>query len=286
MTGAVVVGQNVILRPDSVFAGKSPNPPSGVVGEVLSFDNEWVDILWSTFTESLNYRKEDINTVGNPPSLIGWDWNQAYIDSKNQDIGIILNRINPSSLDYDEAFSAMYAILLRSGIVPDRANFVQLLPTLSSGGMLTSSWAASGDSPAGTLTVSSVYNNDITYSSWKMLDSNTTGSYWYPLSGTGAGSWWQVAFSNDCYFQKVVFTTYSGKSRPSSIRVDVGSDVASLHSIGVFSISPASTGQTTETFILPSSGFNKVLRVTVMSLQDPLVAGYSVFDLKLYGVHV
>ena len=44
MTGAVVVGQNVILRPDSVFAGKSPNPPSGVVGEVLSFDNEWVDI--------------------------------------------------------------------------------------------------------------------------------------------------------------------------------------------------------------------------------------------------
>ena len=129
MTGAVVVGQNVILRPDSVFAGKSPNPPSGVVGEVLSFDNEWVDILWSTFTESLNYRKDDISTVGNPPSLIGWDWNQAYIDSKNQDIGIILNRINPSSLDYDEAFSAMYAILLRSGIVPDRANFVQLLPT-------------------------------------------------------------------------------------------------------------------------------------------------------------
>ena len=40
MTGAVVVGQNVILRPDSVFAGKSPNPPAGVVGEVLSFDNE------------------------------------------------------------------------------------------------------------------------------------------------------------------------------------------------------------------------------------------------------
>ena len=54
----------------------------------------------------------------------------------------------------------------------------------------------------------------------------------------------------------------------------------------MFNVAPAVTGQTTETFILPSSGFNKVVRVTVLSLQDPLVAGYPLFDFKLYGVQI
>lgn len=286
MTGSVIAGQSVSLRSDSVFAGKLPNPPSGTLGTVVTVDNDWANILWTNFSSTLNYRIDEVDAIGSPPSTGGWNWNQAYLDSKNQDIGIILDRINPSSPNFDEPFSAMYAILLRSGIVPDRANFVQLLPVLTTGGMLTSSWVASGNSPAGTLTVSSIYNNDVAYSSWKMLDSSTTGSYWYPLSGTAAGSWWQVSFTNDCYFQKVVFTTYSGQFRPASIRVDVGADVASLHSVGTFNVAPAASGQTVETFILPSSGFNKVLRVTILSLQDPLVAGYPLFDFKLYGVYI
>ena len=88
-------------------------------------------------------------------------------------------------------FAIMYRMFVQSGQVPDRFTVVQLMPTLSSGNKDSVTWNAQGDSPAGSLTVSSVYTNNPTYSCWKMTDSSTS-TYWYPASNQFRNSWWEV----------------------------------------------------------------------------------------------
>ena len=285
MAASVVLGQRVQLRVDSTFAGKSPNPAAGAIGTVVLLDNDWVGVLWDGFTVEYNYRVTELDWYGAPPTNTGeWGWAQAFQDAKNQPVATILDRINPLSPNYDQPFDVMYSVFVDTGVVADRVIVAPLLPVITAGNRDSVSWNATSSVPAGTLSVSSVYTNNNTYSCWKMLD-NIGNTYWYPFGLQWRGSWWQVEFTTPCFVTRIEFATTQGGFRPKRVRVDVGSTVADLQSAGYFDIaaSPGS-GTTNEVINLPSVGYRKVIRVTVTDLWDTTVAGYPVFSYQVYGV--
>jgi hypothetical protein len=285
MAASVVLGQRVQLRTDSYFAGKSPNPPAGTIGTVTLLDNDWVSVLWDGYTKEYNYRVTELDWYGAPPTNSGeWGWARAFQDAKNQPVATILDRTNPLSPNYDQPFDVMYKMFINTKVVADRISVAALLPQVTSGNRDSVSWNATSQFPAGTLSVSGVYNNNNAYSCWKMIDGSST-SYWYPTAAKWQGSWWQVAFDTQVYVTKLEFTTNQGDYRPKRIRVDVGSTVADLQSAGEFVIPPSpGTAATTEVIDLPAIGYRKVIRVTVLEMYGVGLAGYPIFYYQIYGV--
>lgn len=285
MAASVVLGQRVQLRTDSTFAGQSPNPPAGTIGTVILLDNDWVVVRWDVFLTELNYRVTELDWYGAPPTDSGeWGWAQAFQDSQNQPIATIVDRINPLSANYDEPFAVMYYMFVGSGVIQDRLNSVSLLPTVTNGNRDNVSWNASGTIPAGTLSVSGVYTNNNAYSCWKMLDGNQN-TYWYPTSAQGVGSWWKVGFDIACRYQKFEASFSNGDFRPTKLRVDVSNDDVSWVTITTLDV-PTNVNNPSAmiTFELPSIGFYKYIKITCTQMVNPLVAGYAVFEYKLYGV--
>ena len=285
MAASVVLGQRVQLRTDSYFAGKSPNPSAGTIGTVTLLDNDWVVVLWDGFTEEYNYRVTELDWYGAPPTNSGeWGWAQAFQDANNQPVSTILSRINPFSPTYDQPFAIMYRMFVQSGQVPDRFTVVQLMPILSSGNKDSVTWNAQGVSPAGTLSVSSVYTNSPTYSCWKITDSSLS-TYWYPAANQFRNSFWEISFDTPCLFSKAEMIFSNGDYRPTQIRVEVSNDGVVYSAIGTFNISPTTgTTQKVETLTFPSVGFYKRVKFVCIDIVNPLVVGYSLYDFKLYGV--
>lgn len=285
MAASVVLGQRIQLRADSYFAGKSPNPPAGAIGTVTLLDNDWVGVLWDGFTVEYNYRVTELDWYGAPPTNSGeWGWAQAFQDAKNQSVSTILSRINQFSPTYDQPFAIMYRMFVQSGQVPDRFTVVQLMPTLSSGNKDSVSWNAQGVSPAGTLSVSSVYTNNPAYSCWKITDSSLA-TYWYPAANKFRNSFWEISFDTPCLFSKAEMIFSNGDYRPTQIRVEVSNDGVVYSAIGTFNISPnTGTTQNVETLTFPSVGFYKRVKFVCIDIVNPLVVGYGVNDFKLYGV--
>lgn len=285
MAASVVLGQRVQLRVDSVFAGKSPNPAAGAIGTVMLLDNDWVGVLWDGFTIEYNYRVTELDWYGAPPTNSGeWGWAQAFQDAKNQPVATILDRINQLSPNYDEPFAVMYSMFVQTGQIVDRITVVQLMPLISAGNKDSVSWNASGDIPAGTLSVSGVYTNNVAYSCWKMLDGSFT-TYWYPTSQRGVGSWWKVHFETPCRYNKFEASFSGGDFRPTKLRVDISNDDLSWETLTILDVpTNASTPNAMITFDLPPAGFYKYIRITCTQMVNPLVAGYAVIDFKLYGV--
>ena len=285
MAASVVLGQRVQLRVDSTFAGKSPNPPAGTIGTVILLDNDWVVVRWDVFLTELNYRVTELDWYGAPPTDSGeWGWAQAFQDSKNQPTATIIDRINPLSANYDEPFAAMYYVFVGSGVIQDRLSSVSLLPTITNGNKDSVSWNASGDIPAGTLSVSGVYTNNVAYSCWKMLD-GSSATYWYPTSQKGVGSWWKVHFETPCRYNKFEASFSGGDFRPTKLRVDISNDDLSWATLTILDVpTNASTPNATITFDLPPAGFYKYIRTTCTEMVNPSVAGYAVIEYKLYGV--
>lgn len=285
MAASVVLGQRVQLRADSYFAGKSPNPPAGAIGTVTLLDNDWVVVLWDGFTEEYNYRVTELDWYGAPPTNSGeWGWAQAFQDAKNQPVSTILSRINQFSPTYDQPFAIMYRMFVQSGQVLDRFTVVQLMPTLSSGNKDSVTWNEQGDSPSGSLSVSSVYTSNPTYSCWKMADSSTS-TYWYPVANQFRNSWWEVSFSTPCSFQKAEIIFSGGGYRPTQIRVDVSNDGVGYQSVGIYDIPQNnSTTPSVDTLTFPSAGFFTHIKFTCLDIVNPLVIGYGVYNFKLYGV--
>ena len=285
MAASVVLGQRVQLRADSTFAGKSPNPPAGTIGTVILLDNDWVVVRWDVFLTELNYRVTELDWYGAPPTNTGeWGWAQAFQDSKNQSIATIIDRIDPFSANYDEPFAAMYYVFVGSGVIQDRLKSVSLLPTVTNGNRDSVSWNASGDVPAGTLSVSGVYTNNNAYSCWKMLDGSAS-TYWYPTSQKGVGSWWKTSFTNACKYTKFEAAFTGGDYRPTKLRVDVSNDDVNYTAITTVDVpTNASSPNDTISFDLPSVGFYKHVKITCISMVNPSVAGYGILEYKLYGV--
>lgn len=285
MAASVVLGQRVQLRVDSAFAGKSPNPSAGAIGTVTLLDNDWVGVLWDGFTIEYNYRVTELDWYGAPPTNSGeWGWAQAFQDAKNQPVATILDRINPLSPNYDQPFDVMYKVFINTKVVADRISVSALIPQVTAGNKNSVSWNDSSQFPSGTFSVSSVYNDDATYSCWTMIDNNT-GTYWFPATSQWQGSWWQVEFGSPCFVTKLDFTITQGDFRPKRIRVDVGSTVADLQSAGYFDISASpGSGLTNEVINLPSVGYRKIIRVTVTEMWGAGLAGYPVFSYQAYGV--
>ena len=285
MAASVVLGQRVQLRADSYFAGKSPNPPAGAIGTVMLLDNDWVDVLWDGFTVEYNYRVTELDWYGAPPTNSGeWDWAQAFQDAKNQPVATILDRINQFSPNYDQPFAVMYRMFVQSGQIVDRMTVVQLMPLISAGDKDSVSWNAQGVSPAGTLSVSSVYTNSPTYSCWKITDSSLS-TYWYPAANQFRNSFWEISFDTPCLFSKAEMIFSNGGYRPTQIRVEVSNDGVVYSAIGTFNISP-NTGTTpsVETLTFSSGGFYKRVKFVCIDIVNPSGVGYGVYDFKLYGV--
>lgn len=285
MAASVVLGQRVQLRTDSYFAGKSPNPAAGAIGTVTLLDNDWVGVLWDGYTKEYNYRVTELDWYGAPPTNSGeWGWAQAFQDANSQPVSTIVSRINRFSPTYDQPFAIMYKMFVQSGQVPDRLTVVQLMPLINSGNKDSVTWNAQGDSPAGSLTVSSVYTNNPTYSCWKMIDSSAT-SYWIGLGNQFKGSWWEVSFDSPCLFQKAEIVFTNGGYRPTQIRVEVSQDGIAYDVVGTYDI-PQNNGTTpvTDTLVFTSLGFCKVIRFVCVDIVNPAVIGYGVMDFKLYGV--
>lgn len=161
---------------------------------------------------------------------------------------------------------------------------VLLLPTVTNGNRDSVSWNASGDVPAGTLSVSGVYNNNNTYSCWKMLDGNST-TYWYPTSQKGVGSWWKVDFETPCEYSKFEASFSGGTFRPTKLKVEVSNDDLSWSTLTILDVpTNESAPNATITFDLPPAGFYKYIRTTCTEMVNPNVAGYAVIEYKLYGV--
>ena len=285
MAASVVLGQRVQLRVDSTFAGKSPNPPAGAIGTVTLLDNDWVGVLWDGFTIEYNYRVTELDWYGAPPTNSGeWGWAQAFQDAKNQPTSTVLSRINQFSPNYDQPFAVMYRMFVQTGQVADRMNVVQLMPLINAGNKDSVSWNAQGVSPAGTLSVSSVYTNNPTYSCWKMTDSSPT-SYWYPAANQFRNSFWEISFDTPCLFSKAEMIFSNGGNRPTQIRVEVSNDGVVYSAIGTFNISP-NTGTTpsVETLTFSSAGFYKRVKFVCIDIVNPTLVGYGLLDFKLYGV--
>ena len=285
MAASVVLGQRVQLRTDSYFAGKSPNPSAGTIGTVTLLDNDWVSVLWDGYTKEYNYRVTELDWYGAPPTNSGeWGWAQAFQDANNQPTSTILSRINQSSPTYDQPFAVMYRMFVQSGQVTDRMKVVQLMPLINSGNKDSVTWNAQGNSPGGTLSVSSVSSSGTTYSCWKMIDSSAT-SYWTTLANQFKGSWWQVSFDSPCFFQKAEIVFTGGGYRPTQIRVEVSQDGITYDVAGTYDI-PQNNGTTsvTDTLVFPSLGFYKVIRFVCVDIVNPSVIGFGVLDFKLYGV--
>lgn len=285
MAASVVLGQRVQLRVDSTFAGKSPNPAAGTIGTVMLLDNDWVGVLWDGFTIEYNYRVTELDWYGAPPTNSGeWGWAQAFQDAKNQPVATIMDRINQLSPNYDQPFAVMYGMFVQSGQVVDRLNVVQLMPLISAGNKDSVSWNAQGVSPAGTLSVSSVYTNSPTYSCWKITDSSLS-TYWYPAANQFRNSFWEISFDTPCLFSKAEMIFSNGGYRPTQIRVEVSNDGVVYSAIGTFNISPnTGTTQNVETLTFPSVGFYKRVKFVCIDIVNPSVIGYGVYDFKLYGV--
>lgn len=163
-------------------------------------------------------------------------------------------------------------------------NYVPLLPTIANGNKDSVSWNASGDIPTGTLSVSGVYNNDVTYSCWKMLDGNT-GTFWYPAGSTSVGSWWKVHFETPCRYSKFEASFSDGDFRPTRLKVEVSDDDLSWSTLTILDVpTNASAPNDMITFDLPPDGFYKYIRTTCTEMKNPAVAGYALFEYKLWGV--
>lgn len=285
MAASVVLGQRVQLRGDSPFADKPPNPSAGAIGTVILLDNDWVGVLWDGFTVEYNYRVTELDWYGAPPTNSGeWGWAQAFQDAKNQPVATILDRINPLSPNYDQPFDVMYNVFIQTKVIVDRLNVVQLMPTISSGNKDTVSWSTQGNSPAGSLSVSSVHTNSPTYSCWKMIDPSTT-TYWTQSSNNFRGSWWEVYFESSCFFQRAEIIFTNGGYRPTQLAVSVSNDGVDYLYVGTFNILQNNTStQSVDTLLFPSIGFYSRIRFTCVDIVNPLVIGYGVCDFKLYGV--
>lgn len=215
-----------------------------------------------------------------------WDFEQARQDAVNLPLAELLNQLNPSDANYSRRFADMHQMLVGSGVIVERRTVRRLAPLHDPDSSTTVyAWAAQADGlPAGSLSAPSVYGNDTGVSVSRALDNPAYGSYTFPGVGAGVGWHLQYALDSPAIWQRLELQLSASNWRPTQINISVGDLPSELVSIGDFTLSGTASGDyisATVTFNAPPA---KIMKMTVIAVENPMADGYPIYNAVPYGV--
>lgn len=215
-----------------------------------------------------------------------WNLGQAKHDAVNFPLTELLNRLNPMHVSYSQHFADMYKILVGSGVIVERRVIRRLAPLYNPDSSTTFySWTSQADGlPSGSLSAPSVYRNDPSVSVSRVLDSPDYSSYTFPGSGSSIGWYLQYELDALAIWQRLDLRLSSSNWRPTQINISAGVSLATLVSIGDFTVSGTVTGDFINAIVAFNTPPAKILRATVIAVENPLADGYPIYNAVPYGV--
>ena len=215
-----------------------------------------------------------------------WNLGQAKHDAVNFPLTELLNRLNPMHVSYSQHFADMYKILVGSGVIVERRVIRRLAPLDNPDSSTTFySWTSQADGlPSGSLSAPSVYRNDPSVSVSRVLDSPAYSSYTFPGSGSSIGWYLQYELDALAIWQRLDLRLSSSNWRPTQINISAGVSLATLVSIGDFTVSGTVTGDFINAIVAFNTPPAKILRATVIAVENPLADGYPIYNAVPYGV--
>lgn len=214
-----------------------------------------------------------------------WNLGQAKHDAVNFPLTELLNRLNPMHVSYSQHFADMYKILVGSGVIVERRVVRRLAPQYNPDSSTTFySWTSQADGlPSGSLSAPSVYGNDPSVGVSRVLDSPAYSSYTFPGSGSSIGWYLQYELDALAIWQRLDLRLSSSR-RPTQINISAGVSLATLVSIGDFTVSGTVTGEFINAIVAFNTPPAKILRATVIAVGNPLADGYPIYNAVPYGV--
>ena len=215
-----------------------------------------------------------------------WNLGKAKHDAVNFPLTELLNRLNPMHVSYSQHFADMYKILVGSGVIVERRVIRRLSPLDNPDSSTTFySWTSQADGlPSGSLSAPSVYRNDPSVSVSRVLDSPAYSSYTFPGSGSSIGWYLQYELDALAIWQRLDLRLSSSNWRPTQINISAGVSLETLVSIGDFTVSGTVTGDFINAIVAFNTPPAKILRATVIAVENPLADGYPIYNAVPYGV--